>query len=111
MHLKSARKKTFFFVILLMSTIYLSVLDDSYANDMDDGITTDEISSENILKKNPNIAYIKRYAETQVHLKRGQAHKKSNSCDQGSATVEPGAKVKNIYVITKGTRNTVYCSK
>ena len=111
MHLKSARKKAFLFATLLISFIYLSVLDYSYAGDIDDGITIDEISSENILRKNPNIAYIKRYAETQVSLKKGKNPKKSNSCDQGSATVEPGAKVRNIYVITKGKGNAVYCNK
>lgn len=108
---KKTRKNAFLFVTLLISAIYLSALDYCYAGDIDDGIKTDDISNTDELIKNINISYIKRYAKTVVSLKKGKDAKKSNNCTQGSAIIEPGAKVRDIFVITDSKGNTVYCNK
>ncbi len=84
----------------------------SYADDLDDGIDGDEISSSSNLKLGKNIPALKRRAKSAIEKgKRGEKGSRSWVCGSGNIVVEKGAGVKTVVNLSDNRGTVAVCGK
>lgn len=95
---------------VLVSILCISL--NSYADDLDDGIGGDDISSSSDLKLGKNIPALKRRAKTAIEKgKRGEKGSRSWVCGSGNIIVEKGAGVKTVVNLSDNRGTVAVCGK
>lgn len=95
---------------VLVSILCISL--NSYADDLDDGIGGDDISSSSDLKLGKNIPALKRRAKTAIEKgKRGEKGSRSWVCGSGNIIVEKGAGVKTVVNLSDNRGTIAVCGK
>jgi len=96
--------------IFLIPVLFLAM--NSYADDMDDGIGSDGISSGGELKLNKNITALKRRARAAIQRnKAGKKGARSYVCGSGNIVIEKGAGVKSVVNLSDNRGTVAVCSK
>ena len=99
-------KKMFFLVPVLCISMNL------YADDLDDGLGGDDISSSSNLKLGKNIPALKRRAKAAIEKgKRGEKGSRSWVCGSGNIVVEKGAGVKTVVNLSDNRGTVAVCGK
>lgn len=84
----------------------------SFADDLDDGLDGDSISSSSDLKLNKNILALKRRAKSAIEReKRGEKGSRSWVCGSGNIIVEKGAGVRSVVNLSDNRGTVAVCGK